>query len=73
MVRFYTPRTPATFGHHQALDAIVKDGLTDVYGDFPMGNWCASWQGPHHLDHTEADSPSRRQRRGDRSEAADHA
>ncbi|BGP56492.1 hypothetical protein JCM8202_004612 [Rhodotorula sphaerocarpa] len=37
---FYTPRTPATFGHHQALDAIVKDGLTDVYGDFPMGN-CA--------------------------------
>jgi len=34
------PRTPATFGHVQALDAIVKDGLTDVYGDYPMGNWC---------------------------------
>lgn len=34
---FYTPRVPATFGHHQALDAIVKDGLTDVYGDYPMG------------------------------------
>lgn len=45
------PRTPATFGHVQALDAIVKDGLTDVYGDYPMGNWCApvacchSWLG----------------------------
>ena len=34
------PRTPPTFGHVQALDAIVKDGLTDVYGDYPMGNWC---------------------------------
>lgn len=36
---FYYPRTPATFGHVTALDAIVKDGLTDVYGDYPMGNW----------------------------------
>ncbi|GAA5873704.1 hypothetical protein JCM16303_002561 [Sporobolomyces ruberrimus] len=34
---FYVPRTPATFGHFQAQDAIVKDGLTDVYGDYPMG------------------------------------
>lgn len=34
---FYYPRTPATFGHISALDAIVKDGLTDVYGDHPMG------------------------------------
>ncbi|GAA5858765.1 hypothetical protein JCM1840_006547 [Sporobolomyces johnsonii] len=34
---FYLPRTPATFGHFQALDAISKDGLTDVYGDYPMG------------------------------------
>lgn len=24
-----------------AQDAIVKDGLTDVYNDFAMGNWCA--------------------------------
>ncbi|GAA5927072.1 thiolase family protein [Sporobolomyces koalae] len=34
---YYLPRTPATFGHYQALDAISKDGLTDVYGDYPMG------------------------------------
>nr|AZP27605.1 acetyl-CoA C-acetyltransferase [Sporobolomyces pararoseus] len=34
---FYIPRTPATFGHYQAQDAVVKDGLTDVYGDYPMG------------------------------------
>lgn len=37
--RFYFPRVPATFGHVSAQDAIVKDGLTDVYGDVPMGNW----------------------------------
>ena len=36
---FYIPRTPATFGHYQAQDAVVKDGLTDVYGDYPMGIW----------------------------------
>ncbi|CEQ41573.1 SPOSA6832_03305 [Sporobolomyces salmonicolor] len=39
---FYLPRTPATFGHFQALDAISKDGLTDVYGDYPMGIWFVS-------------------------------
>lgn len=36
---FYYPRVPATFGNVTAQDAIVKDGLTDVYNDFAMGNW----------------------------------
>lgn len=37
---FYLGRTPPTFGHQTAHDAIVKDGLTDVANQFPMGN-CA--------------------------------
>ncbi|CAO1632032.1 unnamed protein product [Parajaminaea phylloscopi] len=36
---FYFPRN-AAFGHPAAQDAIVKDGLTDVYNNFHMGN-CA--------------------------------
>lgn len=36
---FYFPRN-AAFGHQQAYDAIVRDGLTDVYNSFHMGN-CA--------------------------------
>lgn len=36
--RFYYPRTPPSFGHVQAQDAIVKDGLLEVYNQFPMGN-----------------------------------
>ncbi|PWN52393.1 thiolase [Violaceomyces palustris] len=36
---FYMPRG-ATFGHQQVLDAIVKDGLHDVYNQVHMGN-CA--------------------------------
>lgn len=36
---FYMPRVPATFGNVTAADGIVKDGLTDVYGDYPMGIW----------------------------------
>ncbi|SCZ87354.1 BZ3500_MvSof-1268-A1-R1_Chr2-2g04820 [Microbotryum saponariae] len=37
MAPFYYPRTPGTFGHLQVQDAIVKDGLTDVYGGYAMG------------------------------------
>lgn len=36
----YYPRVPATFGHVTAQDAIVKDGLHDVYNAVPMGE-CA--------------------------------
>lgn len=34
---FYFPRVPGTFGHASAQDAIVKDGLTDVYDNVAMG------------------------------------
>lgn len=37
--RFYFPRN-AAFGHVQALDAIIKDGLHDVSNQIHMGN-CA--------------------------------
>jgi acetyl-CoA C-acetyltransferase len=38
-VPFYFPRN-ASFGHQQALDGIIKDGLWDVYNQVHMGN-CA--------------------------------
>ncbi|KDN42745.1 thiolase [Tilletiaria anomala UBC 951] len=38
---YYIPRNSTSgFGHGQLLDALAKDGLTDVYNKFPMGN-CA--------------------------------
>lgn len=37
---FYQARQLPTLGHAQLLDGIMKDGLTDVQGGFPMGN-CA--------------------------------
>lgn len=44
---FYFPRN-AAFGHQTANDAIVKDGLWDVYNNFHMGmcaEHCATTQG----------------------------
>lgn len=37
---FYQARHMPTLGHTQLQDAIMKDGLTDVQGGYPMGN-CA--------------------------------
>ncbi|CDR39589.1 RHTO0S04e06788g1_1 [Rhodotorula toruloides] len=53
---FYAPRTPATFGHFQALDAIVKDGLTDVYGDYPMGNCAEETAAKHQISREDQDN-----------------
>lgn len=41
-VPFYSDSTRwgAKYGNVQLIDGLAKDGLTDVYGDFPMGN-CA--------------------------------
>ncbi|KAK4705572.1 acetyl-CoA C-acetyltransferase, partial [Phenoliferia sp. Uapishka_3] len=50
---FYYPRVPATFGNVTAMDAIVKDGLTDVYNDFAMGN-CAEKTAKDHSITREA-------------------
>lgn len=33
-------RWGAKYGHGQIIDGLAKDGLTDVYGNYPMGN-CA--------------------------------
>lgn len=33
-------RWGAKYGHGQVIDGLAKDGLTDVYGNYPMGN-CA--------------------------------
>jgi acetyl-CoA C-acetyltransferase len=41
-VPFYSDSTRwgAKYGNQQLIDGLAKDGLTDVYGNFPMGN-CA--------------------------------
>ena len=39
-VPYYMPRVNPSFGHVQATDGLIKDGLWDVYNDFHMGN-CA--------------------------------
>lgn len=41
-VPFYSDSTRwgAKYGHQQLIDGLAKDGLTDVYGNVPMGN-CA--------------------------------
>jgi len=41
-VPFYSDSTRwgSKYGNAQLIDGLAKDGLTDVYGDFPMGN-CA--------------------------------
>jgi len=46
-VPFYSESTRwgAKYGHTQLVDGLAKDGLTDVYGNYPMGNCgeiCAS-------------------------------
>lgn len=39
-VPYYLPkmRFGAKYGHQTALDGVQKDGLTDVYNDYSMGN-----------------------------------
>lgn len=34
---YYLPKKQATFGHGQALDALVRDGLSDAYNGSAMG------------------------------------
>ncbi|SGY76056.1 BQ5605_C005g03464 [Microbotryum silenes-dioicae] len=53
---FYMPRQPATFGHVSALDALVKDGLTDVYGDFPMGICAEETAKKHNVSREDQDN-----------------
>ncbi|SCV69377.1 BQ2448_2397 [Microbotryum intermedium] len=53
---FYMPRQPATFGHVTALDALVKDGLTDVYGDYPMGICAEETAKKHNVTREDQDN-----------------
>lgn len=52
---FYFPRN-AAFGHVQADDAIVKDGLTDVYNKFHMGNCAEKTAKDHSLSREDQDA-----------------
>lgn len=53
--RFYFPRN-AAFGHQQATDAIVKDGLTDVYNAVHMGNCAEKTAKDHNLTREAQDA-----------------
>ncbi|CAD6584319.1 MAG: erg10, acetyl-CoA C-acetyltransferase [Tremellales sp. Tagirdzhanova-0007] len=44
---FLVPRHPPAFGHMEAKDALVVDGLFDVYNKVPMGN-CAEHTASKH-------------------------
>lgn len=69
--RFYFPRVPGTFGHATAEDAIVKDGLTDVYNNFAMGNW--SVVALTTVQYPRISLITLLQWRGDRSQVRDHS
>lgn len=53
--RFYFPRN-AAFGHQQAQDSIVKDGLTDVYNGVHMGNCAEKTAKDHSLSREAQDA-----------------
>lgn len=52
---FYFPRN-AAFGHQQAADAIVKDGLSDVYNQVHMGNCAEKTAKDHGLSREDQDA-----------------
>ncbi|KAH9824671.1 Thiolase, N-terminal domain-containing protein [Melampsora americana] len=51
---FYLPRG-STFGHFQASDSIVKDGLWDVYNQIHMGNCAEKTAKDHSISREEQD------------------
>lgn len=53
--RFYFPRN-AAFGHQQAQDAIVRDGLTDAYDGNHMGNCAEKTAKDHGLTREDQDA-----------------
>ncbi|KAG0150795.1 hypothetical protein CROQUDRAFT_37895 [Cronartium quercuum f. sp. fusiforme G11] len=52
---FYLPRG-TTFGHFQASDAIVKDGLWDVYNQFHMGTCAEHTAETHSISRADQDA-----------------
>lgn len=53
--RFLVPRHTPAFGHMQAQDSLVTDGLFDVYNKFPMGNCAEHTAAKHGITREEQD------------------
>ena len=54
-VPFYLPRSNPAFGHIQAKDGLLVDGLWDVYNDFHMGNCAESAARKHSISREDQD------------------
>lgn len=52
---FLVPRTNPAFGHMQAQDSLVTDGLFDVYNKFAMGNCAEHTAKKHNITREEQD------------------
>ncbi len=57
-VPFYSDSTRwgAKYGNSQLIDGLAKDGLTDVYGNFPMGNCAELCAKDHKFSREEQDA-----------------
>jgi len=55
-VPYYTPRVNPAFGHIQASDGLIKDGLWDVYNDFHMGNCAENAAARHNITREDQDA-----------------
>jgi len=54
-VPYYLPRTNPSFGHIQAKDGLLVDGLWDVYNDFHMGNCAENAARKHDISREDQD------------------
>ncbi|GFZ43265.1 acetyl-CoA C-acetyltransferase [Saitozyma sp. JCM 24511] len=52
---FLLPRHSPAFGHMQAQDSLVVDGLYDVYNKFPMGNCAEHTAAKHSITREQQD------------------
>lgn len=52
---FLVPRQNPAFGHLEAKDSLVSDGLFDVYNKFPMGNCAEHTAAQHNISRDEQD------------------
>lgn len=53
---FLMPRTPPAYGHFQAKDALINDGLWDVYNDVHMGVCAESAAKKHNITREDQDA-----------------
>ncbi|WVR05668.1 hypothetical protein IAU60_002690 [Kwoniella sp. DSM 27419] len=52
---FLMPRNPPGFGHFEAKDSLVVDGLYDVYNKVPMGNCAEHTAAKHNITREDQD------------------